>query len=1401
MWLDEKLSNSGITFPVFGLCCKSGTINLPLPKAPPEPLLTLLTDHRPTNEASADFHKYVRSYNTLFAFASFVNTKVNDPVPIRNNNVNDRTPNPAFCINGTIYHKLGSLRSVLPQQAKFSQLYFCDAEDQLISRTSLISHLNPATIRMLQQVVHQHNRFALKFKTVYEQYGDTPFGCLNVVIKDAQEKGRRYDQQTYPEVAAMVVEDSADGDVTPHAIVMRDRTNGLQTVNSLHGSYVPLHYVLMFPFGQNGWFTNLRANTADKKKVTIRAYYAYMLMVRQDYYIHHYGRLFQQYLVDCYVRIEGQRLTYFKNNQKKLRAELYSGIGDDSNPRQIGRSIILPSSFTGGPRYMRQMLQDGLALIRHKGKPTLFITMTCNPKWPEIVRELPEGQNAYDRPDICSRIFNMKVDDLIDNVVKKGCFGKVTGYVGTVEFQKRGLPHVHLIVILAAADRPHSADCYDKFVSCMLPDKDAHPQLYDTVTKCMVHGPCGRSNPTAQCMVDGKCNKGYPKSFVPDTSLNSDGYPIYRRPQDNRTHHFSRTRFLADNRHVVPYNPYLSQRYNSHINVEISTSSRAVKYLCKYITKGSDRAHLELATNNNNGDQLEAVVDNEIEWYQNARYIGPCEAVWRTLGFGIHMHYPTVTRLDIHLPGEQMVTFNGNMTQQQLIQRRQSSERGTKLMAFFDLCDGDDQAKTMKYNEIPTRYTWNATHRKWNARTRPPYQDVVSRIYTASISNMELYSLRLLLLSVPGPTSFEDIRTFEGTIHETFQAAANARDLLESDMEWDRCLEEAAAMAPYPKMIRRLFGYILVNCSPADPLALWTKYGESMNHDYVMELRALLGLPSESALDETQMANVYKRTLGDLNQHLQTTGNRLSDYPTLPQDYITAFESQPQPPFVESLEYAELNEYDCTTQINLLNENLPLLNVEQKQAYDRITVAIDSMETNPYDPKLFFINGPGGTGKSLLFKTLLSHLRSQGKIALPVASSGIAAILLPGGRTAHSRFKIPLNATSETTCIVRLTGPLAYLITKAKMIIWDEAVMCSKHNFEAVDRLLRDIMGAIDGGLENVPFGGKVVVFGGDFRQILPVVPRGRPADIIADCIKASSFWPHVESLHLKTNMRLRQSSSSSSTTMADFAKYILDIGDGRPPYDDQVQIPRERAMDSNNIRLFLQSVYPFLGADSDLHIDEYRSKAILAARNADVDAINEMAISLFPGSQRVYTSTDTIVDTDDPDSAMATYPVEFLQTLHPSGMPSHNITIKIGMPLIVLRNLDPENGMCNGTKVFVVAIYQRSILVKRYVQNAMAFLIPRIHAFTNDTDYPFKLRRTQLPVRPAFAMTIHKSQGQTLDNVGVYLNEPVFSHGQLYVALSRVTNPSRLKVAIPMKNDETPPQTKNIVYTQILSQ
>ncbi|SAM02961.1 hypothetical protein [Absidia glauca] len=352
--------------------------------------------------------------------------------------------------------------------------------------------------------------------------------------------------------------------------------------------------------------------------------------------------------------------------------------------------------------------------------------------------------------------------------------------------------------------------------------------------------------------------------------------------------------------------------------------------------------------------------------------------------------------------------------------------------------------------------------------------------------------------------------------------------------------------------------------------------------------------------------------------------------------------------------------------------------------------------------------------------------------------------------------------------------------------------MSSRNNFEAVDRLLKDIMGADDPSLESVLFGGKVVVFGGDFRQILPLVPRGTKSDIIDDCITSSYIWQGVQLLTLVENMRVR----GAGTGAADFASKLLAIGNGEAPYDVQVPIPSSWLIDSEKLATLINKIYPNLSNVTDPAF--FATRAILTCVNASVDRINDYALSVFPGEATEYHSNDSIIDCDDPTAASLDYPVELLHTMTPAGMPNHTMKIKRGMPLLIVRNLDVEHGLCNGTKVYVVRLLRYSIKVKTFAGNR-EFLIPRINFTSSESELPFTLRRRQLPVRPAFAMTIHKSQGQTLNHVGVYLNQSVFTRGQLYVALSRATDPANLFVAIPRSDPSTPPATPNVVFREVL--
>ncbi|SAL96773.1 hypothetical protein, partial, partial [Absidia glauca] len=305
--------------------------------------------------------------------------------------------------------------------------------------------------------------------------------------------------------------------------------------------------------------------------------------------------------------------------------------------------------------------------------------------------------------------------------------------------------------------------------------------------------------------------------------------------------------------------------------------------------------------------------------------------------------------------------------------------------------------------------------------------------------------------------------------------------------------------------------------------------------------------------------------------------------------------------------------------------------------------------------------------------------------------------------------------------------------------------MTSKYNFEAVDRCLKDVMGAVDPVLKNVLFGGKVVVFGGDFRQILPVVVKGNRGDIVADCIQASYIWPATQVLHLNENMRVQAAGQQSAI----FAAKLLAIGNGEAPYDTQVPIDENWLLDSNDIKGVLNKVYPQLSCPEGPSC--FDGRAILATKNSDVDFINNQASLLFPGEAKIYESCDTVQEDECPDSESnaSDYPVEFLNCVNPSGMPNHILELKVGMPLTIIRNIDVCNGLCNGTKVYITKLLNYSIIVRQYNNpSAHECILPRITFVTDEDEYPFRLRRRQLPVRPAFAMTIHKAQGQTLSHV-----------------------------------------------------
>ena len=178
---------------------------------------------------------------------------------------------------------------------------------------------------------------------------------------------------------------------------------------------------------------------------------------------------------------------------------------------------------------MIQHCQDALAINCHLRGADLFLTMAANPNWQRVKEALLPGQTPADRPDLVDHVFHLKVQELLDDIFKRNCLGKAVAHVWTIEFQKRGLPHIHTIIFLHPDSKLHTPEDIDTLLSAELPDEDEKPELFELVKKFMVHTPCGPHNPTASCMHDGKCSKGFPKPFRDQTTVNEDSYANLRR--------------------------------------------------------------------------------------------------------------------------------------------------------------------------------------------------------------------------------------------------------------------------------------------------------------------------------------------------------------------------------------------------------------------------------------------------------------------------------------------------------------------------------------------------------------------------------------------------------------------------------------------------------------------------------------------------------------------------------------------------------------------------------------------------------------------------------------------------------------------------------------------------------
>jgi hypothetical protein len=621
------------------------------------------------------------------------------------------------------------------------------------------------------------------------------------------------------------------------------------------------------------------------------------------------------------------------------------------------------------------------------------------------------------------------------------------------------------------------------------------------------------------------------------------------------------------------------------------------KYLFKYVTKGFDCARVGFYKSTSPSDPSSESV-NEINNYLEVRYVTPHDASWRLLQFDIHHTLPSVERLPVHLPLENNVVYTEDDNLEEVISDPKNLK--TKLTAWLEANSRSHAARDHTYIEFPEHWTWHAEKNDKYWDVRKGSQRKIGRIANVSPTQGELYYLRLLLHIVKGAQSFTEIRTIGNKEYPTFRAACEALGLLGDDQEWSHAMTDAAQWAT-PSQLRQLFVTLLLFCEVANPRKLFDEHASSMSQDSAYRLgRNHLHRINTS----TDIAVSF--VLFEVHKLLRDAGYSLSHFNLPPPEDIASASLE------NRLLLDELS-YDIPQMTASLLEDIPRLNKNQTTVFDAICSSVQNTKG-----RTFFVYGFGGTGKTFLWTTLLNFVRSKAKVALAVASSGIASLLLPGGRTPHSRFKIPLDIRENSMCSVKKKTNLAELIQKTSLIIWDEAPVNHRYCFEALDRTLRDMMSVIRPHSQDKQFGGIIVVLSGDFRQTLPVIPNGRKQQILKASIVHSYLWHDCVVLTLTENMRLNSKdlTPSDKEDLRIFAEWLLRVGDGAEPFipienepeNIFIKIPPSLLLppDRRNLQGLISFVYNSDSQQQNNIASYFCQRAILAPTNEVVSEINK---------------------------------------------------------------------------------------------------------------------------------------------------------------------------------------------------
>ncbi|KAK3242118.1 hypothetical protein CYMTET_48165 [Cymbomonas tetramitiformis] len=949
----------------------------------------------------------------------------------------------------------------------------------------------------------------------------------------------------------------------------------------------------------------------------------------------------------------------------------------------------------------------------------------------------------------------------------------------------------------------------------------------------MEHGPHPYDDyrPAKWCK---KTEQGFCKSVFPrpcgDTRKVDNGFIELKRREGPQI----RSGWTAGDEFVVAYNVWMLFKYKTHINVEIAAKVSVIAYLYKYLFKGGDRARYEIRRDANGNE----VVDEIADWKQGM-YTSATEACWLLWEMDKFNNSPVVDVMDVHLitPHSREDALGSSEFEKYVFRPPEvdayaqehfnvhalTATEFRRLFMATTTAPADVKAQCedvfgKRCKVDPTALLRSRPHTTFYMRDAPapdaivrpvwfrdmhahggtttyyypcqPADRHIARLQRVYKVGSELWYFRMFVMNKPIPLVTEDTARdplkpiLELTPEKTFQSVARLLHLVPHEHEAEIAMAEAVASHATPSSLISLFVVLTIGGYPTERLL------NAPEHAYIREAMCIEFVGAED--------DRHQKLLVELKRHFEANGKTLTDYDI------------EEPALIDCSELAQHRSY-WKAQSPMLTAYLAAhkLFSEQQRIVDRVKVLLGVADTNTASTSaprpsqnssafalsfpIIFIDGPAGTGKTTTITHLLYDLRlNHDKVCLASATTALAAQLYHQGETVHALAKLNVTKVNEEIIesMLQDDDSRMELLGSADVIVVDEAPSLLRGNLEALTQVL-----------ERAGFRG-VLILSGDFRQIAPVVRGGGRADIVDASPRRSPLWPHVE-VHCLTELR-RQPDDS------DYAKIATAIGD-----DTHIkELPTEGADDPTLVSgasLVDLSIIPdaqrFTGdtLQDALHfvfsenVDDFDESAILATSCAAVNFWNtkiQEQRNIDGGAMKTYISHNSVNDSfayaEDFNSS------DFLNSREENGVPLHELTLAVNDMCYLMRTINKKVGLVTSTRLRVVALHERSVHVIIVGDHTnTVHIIPRITFIFSPQLSNLEIHRRQFPLCLAYAMTVNRSQGQTLKRVLLDTTRPAFSHGHLYVALSRVRD--RHSIALFNRNQIPSNFQLTVAYSELL--